>query len=518
MPTITTTVTSAEASGQCTTVTTTEATPAPPSSSTQIAHVQGMLDAWGAGTLTAPETLAKFYSASCTCDYGSKVGVKGTDIFKVYTGHAGIAEFVANLAAAYDFTAVDTQLSGVNNMVSLVFTYSATIKSTGNKIADTVIIQSIKFNGDNKVESVKFFFDDVEELIDAFVSPATKAGMATDGHMLAKPEVPIEDLKGGVALVTGASRGIGKYTAIHLAVEVGMKVVVAARSTAKLQELVAEIKAAGGEAMAITLDTTKPEQFGPAFDAIEQSYGPVRYVFANAGVVNDAGVPPDKWTWKDYEYVFNTNQMGTLETFTHAHKHFKKNGGGVFVMNASSGGSFVGSAFEQLAGGAIYAASKAALNDLCKSMGAYYFKDNIRFYNVCPFGFSTDMLDNIAVDVGKGLGVDLSGDAIAAVNPFFPGKAAPPILVGPLVQACFDGDTLYPHGACIEIDHHVTFSTQIKWNRMGHIVDQSKGQALFEIKYKPEEIRDCRGRPLSAEELAEIPGYNNDVEAWDLSK
>ena len=47
---------------------------------------------------------------------------------------------------------------------------------------------------------------------------------------------------------------------------------------------------------------------------------------------------------------------------------------------------------DQFSGAAIYGASKAALNDLCKSLGALYFNENIRFYNVCPFGFGTDMV------------------------------------------------------------------------------------------------------------------------------
>ena len=323
----------------------------------------------------------------------------------------------------------------------------------------------------------------------------------------------VVNVTGQVALVTGGSRGIGKYAALHLA-KCGMKVVVAARSTDLLKEVVAEIQAAGGEAMYVTLDTAKEEQFAPAFAAIEAKFGPVRYCFANAAVANNFKAEPHTWAKADMDYVFDINLKGTLMTFTNCHKHFAKHGGGVFVMNASSGGSMPGEALKSFAGGGMYCASKAAVNDLVKSMGAYYIKDNIRMYSVCPYAYRTYMLTHIASDISDGA---LSCDDVSAMNPMFPGKSGPPEDIAPLIEAFFDGDTLYAHGGCVEIDHHVTFSTQLKWDRMGHNIDQAAGQALFSACLKPGECRDTRGRPLSAAELAKIPGLGS-TSSFDLTE
>jgi len=502
MPTVTTTVTSAAACGMVTTQTTTEATPEAAAGGGKVVIMDEIFEHWAAGTLK--DNVEKYYTPGITVDYGAAFGgrIQGKPaLFGKHSGHSGFKAWIDMLSAEWSFTAVanSTTLQASGAAIT-EFDWTAT-SNVGNEVSCRDLI---KFTiADGKVASIFFYFEDEQKVIDAFVSADAKAALATKGFMLAKPEVTKEDLKGKVALVTGASRGIGKHTAIHLAVNCGMKVALAARSTAKLEETVAEIKAQGGDAIAITLDTSKDEMFGPALDKIEKAFGPVQYCFANAGVANNMSTAPHEFTRADMDYVWDINQKGSLCTFTAVHKHFQKNGGGVFVMNASCGGSMPGECFEQFAGGAIYGASKAALNDLCKGLGANYFKDNIRFYNVCPFGFSTYMLDHIAQDLGGGA---ISGDDISALNPFFPGKAGPPDAIGPLIEAFFDGDTLYPHGSCVEIDHHVTFNTQLKWDRYGHKLDVEAGQAFFSIAHTPDEIRDVRGRPLSKAELAKLPG------------
>lgn len=392
------------------------------------------------------------------------------------------------------------------------FTWDATHRKSGLKVAPIRDIIRYKM-ADGMVTSITLHLSDPAAVEAATISPAVSAGLATEGFMLTEPEVPKEDLKGQCALVTGGSRGIGKYSAIYLAVNCGMKVAIAARSTDAMKEVVAEIEAKGGEAMYVTLDTSQEEQFAPAFAAIEAKFGPVKYCFANAGVANNFKGEPHTWVKKDMDYVWDINLKGTMMTFTNCHKHFAQHGGGVFVMNASSGASMPAVAMEQFAGGALYCGSKAALNDMVKALGAYYFKDNIRVYSVCPFGYATYMLDHIAADISDGA---LKADDVSAVNPFFPGKSGPPADIAPLIEAFFDGDTLYPHGGCVEMDHYVSFSSQLKWNRMGHIIDQSKGQALFEANLKPEECRDTRGRPLSEEELAKLPGLGG-VSKFELN-
>jgi len=500
MPTTTTTVTSAAASGVTTTVTTTEAIPDTGGVVTgDAAVIEGLINDWYAGTLVGNK--ANYFSPSVEIDWGTGYKFKYAKGFIKYN-YDTIEDWLTNIANEYEFGAnTNWEFSNVKGGAIAEFTWDCTHRVTGLNPGP---VQSINryWLSNGLITKVSFATFDSESIENCAIPPAVTAGLATEGFMLSVPEVEKEDLTGQVALITGGSRGIGKYTALHLAKK-GMKVVVAARSTDLLKEVVAEIQAAGGEAMYVTLDTSKEEQFAPAFAAIEAKFGPVKYCFANAGVANHMKAEPHTWVKEDMRYVWGINLEGTMMTFTNCHKHFTKNGGGVFVMNASCGGSMPGEAMKQFAGGALYGASKAAINDMVKGLGAYYFKDNIRMYSVCPFGFATYMLDHIASDISDGM---LKADDIAALNPFFPGKSGPPGDIAPLIEAFFDGDTLYPHGGCVEIDHHVTFNTQLKWDRMGHAIDQTKGQALFSAGLKPEEVRDTRGRPLSAEELAKLPG------------
>jgi short-subunit dehydrogenase len=91
------------------------------------------------------------------------------------------------------------------------------------------------------------------------------------------------ELAGRVALVTGASRGLGRHVAKKLARE-GMRVVVAARNRDELDALVAEIVDAGGEALAVTVDLTRREEIDRAVSEAHDRFGPIDVLVNNAGV------------------------------------------------------------------------------------------------------------------------------------------------------------------------------------------------------------------------------------------
>ena len=98
------------------------------------------------------------------------------------------------------------------------------------------------------------------------------------------------DMTGKVAMVTGASSGFGVNFAKILAAR-GAKVVVAARRVDRLEALVAEIKADGGEAFAVALDVTSAESITAAFDASEAAFGTVTVISNNAGVADFGPIP-----------------------------------------------------------------------------------------------------------------------------------------------------------------------------------------------------------------------------------
>src|ERR1700693_60164 len=114
-------------------------------------------------------------------------------------------------------------------------------------------------------------------------------------------------LKDKVALVTGASQGIGRAPSVALAAA-GARVVAAARNEQKLGELVAEIAAAGGEAFAVRMDVSSAEEIKAGFDAARAKFGRLDILVNNAGITRDGlalRMKPEDW-----DAVLRTNLTG----------------------------------------------------------------------------------------------------------------------------------------------------------------------------------------------------------------
>jgi NAD(P)-dependent dehydrogenase (short-subunit alcohol dehydrogenase family) len=120
-------------------------------------------------------------------------------------------------------------------------------------------------------------------------------------------ELPSFDLTGEVALVTGASSGIGRHIAELLAMA-GAKVALAARRVDRLAEAAREIEAAGGECLPIACDVTRPDSVAAAVAKAEAELGPLTILVNNAGVV--VSKPLFEHTEADWDYVVDTNLKG----------------------------------------------------------------------------------------------------------------------------------------------------------------------------------------------------------------
>ncbi len=120
-------------------------------------------------------------------------------------------------------------------------------------------------------------------------------------------ELPSFDITGQVALVTGASSGIGRHFAEVLA-QAGAKVVLAARRTDRLEELAREIERKGGQCLPVACDVTKQESIAAAIAAAEDRLGGLSILVNNAGVV--VSKPLFEHTEDDWDYVVDTNLKG----------------------------------------------------------------------------------------------------------------------------------------------------------------------------------------------------------------
>ncbi|MGI9286683.1 MAG: SDR family NAD(P)-dependent oxidoreductase [Pseudomonadales bacterium] len=191
------------------------------------------------------------------------------------------------------------------------------------------------------------------------------------------------DLTGRVALVTGASSGFGEHFAKVLA-ENGAKVVVGARRLDRLEKLVEDIKSAGGEALAVAMDVTDGDIVSAAFDSAETTLGVVDIVVNNAGVADPKKalvVDEDSW-----DFVVDTNLKAVWRVATEgAQRMVKAELPGSIVNIASILGLRV--AVDQSS----YAAAKAGVVQLTKSMALELARHHIRVNAICPGYYKTEI-------------------------------------------------------------------------------------------------------------------------------
>lgn len=203
------------------------------------------------------------------------------------------------------------------------------------------------------------------------------------------------DLTGRVALVTGASSGLGRHFATVLS-GAGAKVVLAARRVDRLEALASEIEAAGGEALAVSMDVTKADTIQAGLDAtIERFGGPADVI------VNNSGLSREDWftgmSEDDFDLVMDTNTKGVwLVARTFAGALVKAGKPGSMINIASVAGKRVGYTM------AAYCASKAACEHMTRAMAIEMARYGVRVNAIAPGYFETEINDTfLASDEGQ---------------------------------------------------------------------------------------------------------------------
>jgi 3-oxoacyl-[acyl-carrier protein] reductase len=194
-------------------------------------------------------------------------------------------------------------------------------------------------------------------------------------------EKAMTDLKGKVAIVTGASKGIGAEIARELA-EAGASVAVNyASSKEGADRVVADIKSKGGKAIAVKGDVAKAEDVQAIFAETNKAFGSLDILVNNAGVY--AFQPLDAVTDSEFHRHFDTNVLGTILAAQEALKYFGPEGGS--IINLSSVVSLAA-----IPNSVVYSATKGAVDAVTRVLAAELGPKKIRVNTIAPGGVETE--------------------------------------------------------------------------------------------------------------------------------
>lgn len=246
-------------------------------------------------------------------------------------------------------------------------------------------------------------------------------------------------LKGKVAVVTGASSGMGRAIALEYARE-GAQVIAVARRAERLNELVEQAKELEGTITAYAADVTDPEKVNGMMDEALKLYGRMDILVNNAGIMDDMSAVGDA-SDEIFDKVFNLNVKSAFYAMRNAVGLFEAQGGGNIINIASVGGLYGGVA------GAVYTASKHALVGLTKNTAFMYALKNIRCNAICPGAIateisSTETMKNINMDGARRTGIGMG------LNPRV-GEASEIAKVAVFLAS---EDASFVNGQCLAVD------------------------------------------------------------------
>lgn len=245
-------------------------------------------------------------------------------------------------------------------------------------------------------------------------------------------------LEGKSALITGGGGGIGRATALIFARE-GARVAVADANIDAAAETVAQVNAAGGQAMSLSGDVTDSGAVQAMINTVVSAYGRIDCAFNNAGIagyqVNASGKKTHEWADDSFDRMIAVNLRGVWLCMKHEIQHMLAQGGGVIVNTGSIAG-LIG-----LPTSSAYVAAKHGVLGLTKTAALEYATDKIRVNAVCPGYIETKMTE----DTMRRRGAELMQKV-----PF--GRMGKPEEIGEMVLWFCSDRASYVTGACYNVD------------------------------------------------------------------